>query len=143
MGNLWNGSSLQRNRKYLTASKNVAAYFLSHLPENKVPYWDFRTEEKDRWVLDSSASACAASGLMELSNLVKDTSEQIFYRDKALEILKGLYDNFFDHSEESQAMILSGTVNYANNKHINVPIIYGDYFFTEALIKLKHPTSIF
>ena len=33
--------------------------------------------------------------------------------------------------------------HYANNKHINVPIIYGDYFFTEALIKLKHPTSIF
>ena len=75
--------------------------------------------------------------------MVKDTSEQIFYRDKALEILKGLYDNFFDHSEESQAMIISGTVNYANNKHINVPIIYGDYFFTEALIKLETSDQYF
>ena len=128
---------------YLTASENVAAYFLSHLPEDKVPYWDFRTEDKDKWVLDSSASACAASGLIELSVLVKDKTEQEFYRAKAMEILKGLQEKYFDYREESQAMILSGTVNYARKKHINVPIIYGDYFFTEALMKLKHRTDIF
>ena len=129
--------------EYLTASKNVAAYFLSHLPEDKVPYWDFRTDEADKWVKDSSAAACAASGLLELHSLVKEEAEKQFYLDQALAILKGIYDNYFIASDDSQAMISCGTVNYAKKKHVNVPIIYGDYFFTEALLKLKGLTSIF
>lgn len=129
--------------EYLTASKNVAAYFLSHLPGDKVPYWDFRTDEANKWVKDSSAAACAASGLLELHSLVKEEAEKQFYLDQALAILKGIYDNYFIASDDSQAMISCGTVNYAKKKHVNVPIIYGDYFFTEALLKLKGLTSIF
>ena len=128
---------------YRTASKNAADYFLSHLPEDNVPYWDFRTDPEDRYVLDSSAAACTASGLLELSCSMKDDSENVFYYEKALEILKGLYEYHYDASDESQAMILHGTVNYARKRHINVPIIYGDYFFMEALIKLKHKTNVF
>ena len=129
--------------EYLTASKNVAAYFLSHLSADKVPYWDFRTDEADKWVKDSSAAACAASGLLELHNLVKEPAEKQFYLDQAFAILKGIYDNYFVASGDSQAMISCGTVNYAKKKHVNVPIIYGDYFFTEALLKLKGLTNIF
>lgn len=40
-------------------------------------------------------------------------------------------------------MIQMGTVNFPVNRFINVPIIYADFFFTEGLIKLKHPTNIF
>lgn len=129
--------------EYLLAAENTANYFLSHLPEDRVPFWDFRTDKKDAFVLDSSASACAASGLLELSSLLEEESQQKFYREQALEILKSLYENYFDASEESQAMLLKGTVNYAKKKHVNVPIIYGDYFFTEALIKLRHSIQIF
>lgn len=129
--------------EYMTASKNIAGYFLSHLPGDKVPYWDFRTDAADRFVLDSSASACTASGLLELSSLMEDGAEKEFYHEQAVAILKGLYENYADFSEESQGIIQKGTVNYAKKKHINVPIIYGDYFFTEALIKLNHKTDIF
>ncbi|MCI6886674.1 MAG: glycoside hydrolase family 88 protein [Lachnospiraceae bacterium] len=130
-------------KDYCTAAKNTANYFLAHLPEDQVPYWDFRTDQKDQFVLDSSAAACTASGLLELSSIMEDGPEKIFYYEKALQILKGLYEHHYDLSENSQAMILHGTVNYAKKKHVNVPIIYGDYFFTEALIKLKHETNIF
>ena len=129
--------------EYLTAAKNSADYFLSHLPADQVPYWDFRSEAKDRSVLDSSASACAASGLLEICSLMEDCVEREFYYEKALIILKSLYENYADFSEKTQGLIQKGTVNYAKNKHVNVPIIYGDYFFVEALIKLKHPTNIF
>ena len=79
----------------------------------------------------------------ELHNLVKEPAEKQFYLDQAFAILKGIYDNYFVASGDSQAMISCGTVNYAKKKHVNVPIIYGDYFFTEALLKLKGLTSIF
>lgn len=129
--------------EYLTASKNIAAYFLSHLPEDKVPVWDFRAYEENRWALDSSASACTASGLIELSSLMEDGPERNFFYQQALDILKGLYENYFDDSQSSQSMLKMGTVHFPAGKNINVPIIYGDFFFTEALIKLKHQTNIF
>ena len=75
---------------------------------------------------------------------MEDCVEREFYYEKALIILKSLYENYADFSEKTQGLIQKGTVNYAKNKHVNVPIIYGgDYFFVEALIKLKHPTNIF
>lgn len=129
--------------EYLTAAKNAAGYFLSHLPEDQVPYWDFRSDPEDRFVLDSSASACAASGLLEIEAAAEDPLDREFYRAKALELLKGLYEGYADLSEVSQAILQKGTVNYARRKHVNVPIIYGDYFFTEALIKLTRKTNIF
>ncbi len=62
--------------------------------------------------------------------------------DQALAILKGIYDNYFIASDDSQAMISCGTVNYAKKKHVNVPIIYGDYFSHAAEIK-RADESIF
>lgn len=128
---------------YLNACKNVAAYFLSHLREDKAPVWDFRASKDSRWALDTSASACAASGLLELYSLMEDGPDRDFYYEQALAVLKGLYDSYFDHRQESQSMIQMGTVHFPAGKNINVPIIYGDFFFTEALIKLKHKTNIF
>ena len=57
--------------------KEFGRLFSSHLPADQVPYWDFRSEAKDRSVLDSSASACAASGLLEICSLMEDCVERI------------------------------------------------------------------
>ena len=121
----------------------MANYFLSHLPEDKVPYWDFRSTPDLQWVKDASASACVASGLMELSNLLEDEAEKNFYKKQGMEILKALYDIRFDNEPNSQAMILGGTVNCLKKRHINVPIIYGDFFFTEGLLKAQNKKGIF
>lgn len=131
------------DHKYLTASKNIANYFLSHLPKDKVPYWDFKTEEKDKTIRDSSAAACTASGLLELSGLLEDPVEKEFYYNSALSILKGLYDHYTDFSDTQEAFLTKGTVSYPANRHVNVPIIYGDYYFLEALCKLKGHKGLF
>lgn len=128
---------------YLTAAKNIANYFLSHLPDDKVPYWDFRTADKDKHVRDSTAAACTASGLLELSMLLKDETERAFYYESALTILKGLYDHYSDFSNRQDAILTKGTVSYPVNRHVNVPIIYGDYYFVEALVKLKGKKGLF
>lgn len=131
------------DKVFLEAAGNAADYFLEHLPEDQVPWWDFCADPEDRFVLDSSASACTASGLLEISSMEESEEKRDFYYGKALQILKGLCEHHWDEREKSQSMLLHGTVNYAKKKHVNVPIIYGDYYFMEALIKLRHSVKIF
>lgn len=132
-----------KDARYLSAAKEAANFFISNLPGTKVPLWDFRAPVENRDAEDSSASACAASGLLELSSLTENDSESAYYREQAMEIMKGLYLHYSDYSEKEQAIILRGTVNYPAGRNINVPIIYADFFFLEALLKLKGNMGLF
>lgn len=129
--------------RYLEASKDASHFFISHLPEKKVPVWDFRAPEGKRDAEDSSAAACAASGLIELSSLMPDGPDKEFYLSQGVAILKGLSDYYADWSGSQQAIILHGTVHYPAGRNIDVPIIYADYFFLEALLKLKGMKGLF
>ncbi len=128
---------------YKDAAKNIANFVLSHLPEDKVPWWDYKAEKEERSARDSSAAACAASGLLELAGVLEEESDREFFREQAAAILKGLYENWADFSGSEQGILRQGTVSYPAGRHVNVPIIYGDYFFLEALIKLQSPLKVF
>lgn len=128
---------------YRDAAKAVANFILSHLPEDKVPWWDYYAGKEERYALDSSAAACTASGLLELSDILENENEKEFYREQAQAILKGLYENHADFSHSTQGILQNGTVSFPAGRYINEPIIYGDYFFLEALLKLKRPIKIF
>lgn len=131
-----------RETRYLDAARKVAAFFLSNLPEDGAPPWDFRAP-KEEAALDTTASACAASGLLEISCLVPASEASYYYRAGAT-IIKSLhehYSTFDDHNEEG--LLRMGTANYPKRHYVNVPIIYGDYFFAEAICKLRGKTDTF
>lgn len=130
-------------QKYLDAAKRVAHYFLSQLPDDYVPHWDFRLPPEVTAYRDSSAGACAASGLLLLAELVDPLQSQA-YRGPAIRILESLYRNYGswdNHNEEG--LIREGTSHYPENKNIDVPLIYGDYFFVEGLCRLRGAKTIF
>lgn len=131
------------HQRYLDAAKKVARKFWSSLPDDKVPYWDFCTEEKDTWVKDSSAACCAASGMLEIARLVDDPEESAFFTNCALELLQSMVDHCACFDDTTQGIIRYGTVSYPANRHVNVPIIYGDFFFVEALAKWKGLPGLF
>jgi unsaturated chondroitin disaccharide hydrolase len=123
--------------EYLHAAKRVAHFFMTRLPQDYVPHWDFRAPVEERQYRDSSAGACAASGLLLLAEKV-DTIESSVYRDSAIHILKSLYENYgtWDDMNE-EGLILHGASNYPAGTNIDVPLIYGDYFYVEGLARLK------
>lgn len=129
-------------KQYLDTAKNVAHYFIANLSEYAVPLCDFRAEDEEA-VYDTSAGACAACGLIELANNVPP-GEKSLYMKAAIRILKTLDSDFCDWSDKQEAILRGGTVAYgcdSNNRHI--PLIYGDYFFTEAIYKLKGFNMLF
>lgn len=125
------------DRRYIDAAKRSAHFFLANLPDDGLPPWDFRAPWEEGMAMDSTASACAASGLLELSLLVP-SSESRMYLDAAEKLIRKLDERYTVWNDpHEEAILLFGTANSPRKTHVNVPIIYGDYFFAEAICKLR------
>lgn len=129
-------------QRYLDIAKQTAQFFLTELGEEIVPFWDFRAPDEHRIAWDSSAAAIAASGLLELARHVPE-NEQSFYQRAGELIVRGLYEQFSSKEIGGEGLIAKGTVHYPEQKYLNVSIIYGDYFFAEALVKLQGKQGLF
>ena len=134
-------------KEYLTASQKVAHFFITRLPADYAPAWDFRAPGELRELRDTSAGSCAASGLLLLASLVDrdagngesgELSEGAVYRTAGERMLESLYRNYgtWDNPDE-EGMLLHGTSNYPEDRNIDVPLIYGDFFYVEGLARLK------
>lgn len=120
--------------EYLNTAKKVAQYFISCVCGNWKVVCDFRSPAQPV-IYDTTAAAIAACGLLELAKLVPEL-EANTYRSAAEHLLKVLAEEFCDWNENTDAILLMGTERYHSNVGRHIPIIYGDFFFTEAISKL-------
>ncbi|GAF01980.1 glycoside hydrolase family 88 protein [Saccharicrinis fermentans] len=125
------------NEDFLTTSQKLADVLLERLPEDGIPYWDFDDPEIPNAPKDASAAAVAASGMLELSQLVKSKALQQKYFNAAVEMLTNLSNENYLSRDINQAMLLHSTGHKPNNSEIDVSIIYADYYYLEALLRLK------
>lgn len=96
-------------------------------------YW--ATEEPGMAYEDSTAAAIAACGLIEIAKAVRDLEKDV-YLSAALKLLKTLDASRCDWSTEADHIVINGSGAYhQSDRHIS--IIYGDYYFIEAVFKLK------
>ncbi|MCC8046526.1 MAG: glycoside hydrolase family 88 protein [Clostridiales bacterium] len=121
-------------REYLDTAKRIAHYFIANIPEDGLIPVDFCQPEKPCWQ-DDTAAAIAASGLLEIARLVKE-EEQEMYRKAAVKLLQALTREHccFDRSNDCFLQKCSGSYHAPEHEF---PIIYGDYYFIEAMLKLK------
>lgn len=121
-------------QEYLDTAKRIAHYFMANIPEDGLITVDFRQPEAPFWY-DDTAGAIAACGLLELAEAVEEV-EAGLYRMAALKLLKALYDNHADFGEENDCILQKCTAAYHSREH-EFNIIYGDYYFMEAIFRLK------
>ena len=115
-------------REYLDIARKVADYVLSQIPESGIVPVDF-LQPADCDYEDSTAAAIFACGLLELGK------EDGKYADAAVWLLRTLAEKRCCFDEDQDHFLEKCTAAYHDEKH-NFTIIYGDYFFTEALLKL-------
>ena len=120
--------------RYLDTAKKIAHYFISNVADTDyLPLVDFRAPEEPV-LYDSTAGAIAACGLIEIAKHVPEF-EQRPYITAAIKILKAMEEKFCNWEENEDSILQMGTEMYT--KGIHMPIIYGDYFFAEAIAKLR------
>lgn len=123
--------------KYLDTAKRVAHYFIANVSLN---HWqtnvDFRSPNEKN-LMDSSAGACAACGLIELSKNVSDLESEL-YLQAAINILQSIEQHDLDWNISTDGLVKNATAAYHDENNQNAKIIYADYFFIEAIFKLKN-----
>lgn len=121
------GESFTEKEKQLYL--NIVNYFESHLPSDGMPYWDLIFQEDSDEPRDSSALAIAACGMLEMKQI-----------DRAKEMLKVLTNQASSKNiPDCEGILLHGVYSYAENKGVDEPNLWGDYFYTEALYRLWEP----
>lgn len=86
---------------------------------------------------DASAAALVASGLLEMSLYVKDKKEAERYKLAAEQMLQSLSSSEYRSGERNNAFLLHATGHMPNNSEVDASIIYADYYYLEALIRLE------
>jgi len=130
-----NAYARTRRPELLAAAVKTADYFISHLPPDGVPYWDFRDPAIPNTERDASAAAIAASGLLDLARQT-DPRSGARYKSVAEKILVSLASNY-TAGPESAAILEHSVGGRPQNTEVDVGIVYADYYFVEALLKLK------
>ncbi len=123
-----------KEERYLDTAKKVAHYFVSNVMNTGwLPLIDFRAPDEPVYY-DSTAGAIAACGLIEIAKNCPEFEKNI-YLSAAIKMLKAMEKEWCDWSETEDSILQMGSERYGGGMHM--PIIYGDYFFTEAVLKLK------
>ncbi len=122
---------------FLETAKGTARIFIDRLPDDYVPYWDFDAPNVPDEYRDASAAAIAASALIELSGLIDDTAESAWFYNMAIEILRSLAENYLSDGS-NHAVLWHSTGHLPADAEIDVPIIYADYYFIEALLRERN-----
>lgn len=126
--------------EYLEAAKRTADYFIEHCKlTDYLPVIDFCAPETPVYY-DSTAGLCAACGMLEIAKHVSEEDGRR-YTQEAINILKACDQHFCNYEEDQDALVLMGSERYPHDEHgqkgLHIPIIYADFFFVEALCKLK------
>ena len=123
----------------ISVARRCADYFLDHLPEDGVPFWDLAFGTGSDQPRDSSAGAIAACGLDELARFVPDTDADR-YRAGADRLLGALTTHAVPaHPGPGRPLLLHAVYDKPSGVGIDEGCLWGDYFYLEALLRRTSP----
>ena len=123
------------NPVFLDFAQKVADVYLNKLPKDLIPVWDFNYPDKKP--KDVSAACITASALIELSQFIADKTKADYYLQTAKKIIDNLSSSTYQSRRKNSAFLLHSTGNKSAGIEINASIIYADYYYLEALLRLN------
>lgn len=126
------------DESFLNTAKQCAHYCIANMAVNDwLPLVDYRAPAEPL-KYDSTAAMATVCGLLEIAEHVGE-HEKRFYTEAAYRILRACEEKFCNWDPEVDSIVDGGTFFYhdPSGKNTEVPIIYGDYYFIEAILRLK------
>jgi unsaturated chondroitin disaccharide hydrolase len=124
----------------------LADYAIEHLPDDYVPYWDYRLPAEAPHYRDSSAGAITSGGLFLLAELLEKEGQLEKAQEYSLvawNILANLIQDYTTAEfEQAEGLLLHGASHVTEGYYDNM-LPYGDYFYLEALLRAKGQPQTF
>lgn len=129
-----------KDKAYLKQAQGIAKFILTHpnLPADKIPFWDFDAQGIPYAKRDASAGAIIASALLELAQYSGDEKKREYLNVSEI-IIKSLSSDAYraKAGQNGGFLLMHSTGAYPLNSEIDVPLIYADYYYLEALGRYK------
>jgi len=126
-----------RDRVFLDFAQKVADIYLTRLratSDDWVPKWDMDAPVGSP--KDASAACVVADALLELCRYV-DGEKSKKYREAALAMLSSLSSPRYQSGRRNVAFLMHSTGHHPAGSEIDASIVYADYYYLEALLRLK------
>ncbi|MDC7236112.1 MAG: glycoside hydrolase family 88 protein [Spirochaetales bacterium] len=129
--------SYMHNKKpeFLETARRIADYWITQIPESGLIPIDF-DQPAEPALEDSTATAVASCGLIELSRIVGGEEGQL-YLNAAVKMLKTLTENRCNWTKEFDGILENCSGSYHGKESHHISLIYADCYFMEAMFKLK------
>ena len=120
--------------------RGMTNYFLNRLPEDDVCYWDLIFSDGSGHLRDSSDAAIAVCGMAEMSHYLPETEpNHLVYERSMHRILRSLMNGYANKEHKAgEPLLLHGVYSWHSGKGMDVGNMWGDYFYTEALLRFLH-----
>jgi unsaturated chondroitin disaccharide hydrolase len=126
-----------RDIRFLQTSQACADYYIERTPDHGVPPndWD---EPNPALLYESSAAAIAASGMLNLAELTDDPVLAVLYEGYAHRILDTLTSPEFLAVDTPgwEGVLKHGVYHQRKGLGVDESVMWGEYFFLEALSKV-------
>lgn len=134
-----------KKQAYLEQANHIAQFLMNHpnMPADKIPYWDFDCPDIPHTVRDASAAAIMASALIELSQFnPNDFGKQClsFAEQQIRSLTSPAY--LATLGTNANFAIMHCTGHLPGNSEVDVPLSYADYYYVEALLRLRNVLNI-
>ena len=140
------------DEEFLEAAEKVAVYFAEHISAYGLPLWDFAVSDLGFRPWDASAGAVAVCGMLEITKHEKCAEKRAYFKNTADRIMTSLTNLCATlNTPELEPVLLHvpGAPVYKKGSELKMEfpngdtaIIYGDYFYMEALLRYAFPETV-
>ncbi len=128
-------------RGYLDDAIALSEAWFARLGDRVVPPYDFDASGA-AVPEDSAASAIMAAGLLDLAALYPDASVGRLWHDRAIALLEGLCRDYLAREADHRGILKHGCYSQPHNIGPDAAVMFGDYFFAEALSRVAFPDQL-
>lgn len=134
------------DQKYLDWAGKITKFLVEHpnMPDDLVPYWDFDAPGIPNALRDVSAASVICSAWIEMSQYLEGAESKAIFALAEKQLNSLMSDKYMEKTVgENCGFILKHSVGFMNkNSEIDVPLSYADYYFVEALMRMKNYGSM-
>ncbi len=128
----------KKDEKAMHTFKAATNYFLNHIPDDLIAYWDLSFKDEDNQPKDTSANVIVMCAMLEgIKHMDENDPLREIYINATHRMMDRIIDEHIpeDHPE-SNGLLMNQVYSIPHKIGVSEHNIWGDYFYMEALHRM-------